>query len=434
MHKHYWKNWSGNQACEPIYFHRPETVEEIIKIVSQARQRGQCIRVVGAGHSWSPLVATSDHLISLDKHNRILNVDRQELTVTVQAGIRLYQLNAQLAQYGLALSNLGTIDQQSLAGVISTGTHGSGINYGIIATQVVDLELITGRGEIVYCDKEQNPDIFYAALCGLGSLGVISTVTIRCEMAFNLHCVEEKVPLDYMLNNLESLIQNNEHFKFYWIPYANVCLTFSLNRTKQPVQRPQVRKLVDHYVARNLAYDSVCRLGSCFKGYIPTFNRLLTKFAATRAEYVDVSHSAFCFPIYMKHWESEYAIPVENTVQTFCELREFIEGNDLPVNMTMEYRFANEDEIWLSPAYRRKSCFVDAIQHCSLPYEGYFRGVDQLLRKQKARPHWGKLHYKTSDELATLYPAWPQFLEVRHRLDPDNVFMNPYLEELLGPE
>jgi L-gulonolactone oxidase len=429
-----WKNWAGNLRCSPKSFHQPATLDEIRQLVRNITKAGERLRVAGGGHSWSPLVWNDDNLVSLDNFNRVIDVDDQAQTITVEGGIRLGQLNLALENHGLALPNLGTIDKQSFAGAISTGTHGTGIKHGILSTQVKALDLVTGSGDVLSCSTEENQDVFSAALCSLGSLGIISRVTIQCRPAFRLYTEEFKEPLSYVLTNLEALIQNNDHFSFYWMPYTDICLILTRNETADPVRRPKLPTLFDHYVAKNFAFDAVCRLGAIFQPQIPSFNRLLTYLAPRRQAHVDRSFCAFNIPVLIKHWESEYSIPVESTINVIKGLKHLIESQGQPVNMFLEFRFVKGDDIWLSPAYGRDSCYVDGFQYQHLNHDNYFRSLNDLYDDYSARPHWGKIHYKDYRAFRELYPRWGDFLQIREQLDPGRMFTNDYLDQLFGDQ
>src|SRR5262245_3142540 len=158
-----WRNWTGNQSCAPVAIERPRTEDEIVAIVRSAEAAGERVKVFGAGHSFTAIALTDGHLLSLDGHSQILHTDSQNHRVTVQAGIRLQKLNEELHARGLAMPNLGDIAYQSIAGAISTATHGTGRDFGGIATQVVGMRIVAGDGSVIECDAEREPEVFHAA-------------------------------------------------------------------------------------------------------------------------------------------------------------------------------------------------------------------------------------------------------------------------------
>ena len=182
-----WTNWSGSVASIPQQIIKPNTVDELTTLMKTYAHDERHVRVVGAGHSFTPLVQTDDILLSLEHLQGITNIDDNHNTVTVLGGTWLKNLGADLFKHGLAQENLGDIDVQSIAGAISTGTHGTGIAFGSIATQVEALTLVTASGELLRCSAEHNPDIFKAAQVSLGTLGIIADVTLRVVPAKRLH-------------------------------------------------------------------------------------------------------------------------------------------------------------------------------------------------------------------------------------------------------
>ena len=227
----YWKNWAGNQQCLPELIERPTSEQGLVRIVKQAAEAGQHVKVAGSGHSFTGVALTDGRLVQLDNYNRVLAIDREKLSATVQAGISIARLSEELDRNGLALENLGDINYQSISGAISTATHGTGRAFGGIATQVTGLRLITGDGSIIECSAEKEPEVFSAARVGLGALGIISTVTLRCVKAFNLRVLEMPERVDQVLERLDENIRDNDHFEFFWVPNTGWALTKRNERT-----------------------------------------------------------------------------------------------------------------------------------------------------------------------------------------------------------
>ena len=227
------RNWSRVWQVQPRQYHQAKDEATIVHLVQQAAAEGHRVRVVGAGHSWSPIALTDDTMLNLDHYNRLLHIDHDKLQVTVQGGMRLKTLNRLLEEQGLALSNLGSISEQSVAGVISTGTHGTGIGLGLLASQVVALRLIDGQGNIHELSAADG-DRWRAALVGLGSLGIISTVTLQCVKAYHLEEKAYPLPFEAAIQQLPQLVQNNRHLKLWWFPHADKVQVYAYNKTDLP--------------------------------------------------------------------------------------------------------------------------------------------------------------------------------------------------------
>jgi L-gulonolactone oxidase len=344
----------------------------------------------------------------------------------------LHRLNLELHARGLALENLGDIAYQTIAGAISTGTHGTGRSLGGLATQVTGLRLIAGDGSLIDCSAEVEPAVFHAARVGLGALGMISTVTLRCPPAFNLHAIEAPMPVDTVLGSLDELAGGNDHFEFFWFPHTDWALTKRNNRTHRPLSpRSRWREFLDDTLVNNVAFGALCRLGRWRPSLIPP---LLAKLPPPGgAEYVDKSYEVFVSPRLVRFYEMEYGIPREAAREAFNEVRRYIERSGLVITFPVEVRFVAGDDIPLSMAYGRDTCCIAVHVYQGTHYHQYFEAVEQIMSGYGGRPHWGKLHFQTAETLASRYPEWDRFQAVRARLDPEGRFSNPYLERVLGP-
>jgi L-gulonolactone oxidase len=427
-----WRNWAGNQTCAPASFDRPRTEAELIAVVERAATAGRTVRVVGAGHSFTPLVCTDGHLVDLRDYGRVLTVDADSGRVTVEAGISLSALNGELAQFGLALENLGDIAYQSVAGAISTATHGTGLRYGNLATQVRGLRLISGDGTPVDIDAERNPELLDVAAVGLGALGVVSTVTLQCVPAFNLHAIERAELVDEVLERWEDEIADHDHFEFFWVPGTRWALTKRNHRTDEPARpRPAWRAFRDDYLLNNVAFGLTCRVGRVRPDLIPRLAKLTP--STGPAEYVDASYSVFASPRLVHFYEMEYAIPRAHLIEAFDRVRALVRGLGVPISFPVEVRVVAGDGLALSTAHGRETAYIAVHVYRGSPYDEYFQGVEHIMDDYGGRPHWGKMHFQTATTLAPRYPRWGDFQAARARLDPEGMFTTPYLERLLGP-
>ena len=427
----HWKNWAGNQQCTPERIERPATEQGLVRIIKQAAAAGQRVKVVGSGHSFTGIALTDGRLIKLDGYARVLSIDREKQTATVQAGIPIARLSRELDKQGLALENLGDINYQSISGAISTATHGTGHALGGIATQVTGLRLITGDGSIVDCSAEKEPEIFSAARVGLGALGIISTVTLRCVKAFNLHAIEMPERVDEVLERLDENIQTNDHFEFFWVPNTGWALTKRNQRTTAPVvTRGLWKEFRDDILVSNFAFEALCRIGRLRPALIPRVARALPQ--TGRTEYIDKSYRVFSSPRMVRFYEMEYGIPAEAAIEAFNRVRSFLKQSGLVPIFPVEVRFTKGDDIPLSTASGRDSCYIAVHVFEGMQYQQYFEAVEDIMNDYAGRPHWGKLHFQTAGTLVPRYPQWDEFQKVRSRLDPEGRFSNPYLDRVLG--
>jgi L-gulonolactone oxidase len=426
-----WRNWAGNQKASPLSIDAPRSVAELAALVASASEQGQKVKAVGSGHSFTSAAATNGRMIRLENLSGILHVDRATCRVTVGAGTRLSELNTLLDAEGLALANLGDIAYQTVAGAISTSTHGTGKALTGLAGQVVAMKLVNGHGEIIECSQSVTPHIFDVARVSVGALGVITEYTLQAVPSFRLRALEQPMRLDDVLENAHDLASTNDHFEFFWIPHTKWALTKRNNRTEDELQPlPRVKGWIEKTFMENYAFGAVCRIGRARPSLIP---RLATALPSSGSrEYVDQSFKIFASPRIVRFYEMEHALPVEALVPALKEIRAMVDRKGYLLNFPVEVRFTKGDDVPLSTAYGRDSAYIAVHVYKGMECEPFFRDVEDILRAYDARPHWGKMHYREADELSKLYPRWDEFITLRNQLDPQRTFSNAYSDTVFG--
>ena len=428
-----WSNWSGSVKCSPIEVVRPRSIDELAKMVRECGRAGRHMRVAGSGHSFTPIAQSNDILMSLEDMQGVESIDTERGTVTILGGTVLKNLGEMLFEHGLAQENLGDIDVQSISGAISTGTHGTGMRFGTLSTQVEGFTLVTASGEILECSLESEPEVFKAAQVSLGTLGVIAKVKLRVVPSKRLHYLGQRKKLADCLAHLEQYKQENSHFEFLWFLYTGGVQAKFLNETTEPVSKSTFWGNFNKLVLENYVYwllSESCRL---FPRLCKTVCNISAQSIATIDE-VNYSHRLFTTPRMVRFQEMEYNIPVEYTVAVINEIQECIQRRQFRVHFPIECRFVHSDDIWLSPASGRESAYVAVHMFQGMPYRSYFYYIEEIFRRYQGRPHWGKMHTRTARELAELYPHWHDFRRVRAALDPQGMFLNSYLRDLLDAD
>ena len=435
-----WRNWTGDQRCRPAALERPGSIAEIAAALERAATHDQRVRVAGAGHSFTDIALTDGRQLKLDGMSRLLDADRDSGLVRVQGGITIRALNARLAALGLALENLGDIDAQSIAGAISTATHGTGAKLPNISAQVAALTLVLADGSTLHCSAE-DPELLRAARVGLGALGVIAEVTLRCVPAFTLRGIDAPAPLQQTLERFEELSLANDHFELYVFPHTGTALTRTNNRTEeQPRPRSRKTAYLNDVLLTNRTFELFCRLGRRWPAQIPRINRVVTRLAGTSRR-IDRSDRIFSSPRLVRFTEMEYALPRERTVEAVRSVLETVatrargggHRRGFAVPFPIEVRTVAADDALLSTAAGRDSGYVAVHMFEGMAWEPYFRAVEDVMLDLGGRPHWGKRHFQTAATLRERYPEWERFQAVRRRLDPGGRFANAYVERLLGP-
>ena len=396
-----WRNWSGGVTAFPRERVQPATEDALRSVVVRAGRAEEVVRVVGAGHSFTPLCATDGVLVSLDGLQGIRTIAPAG-DVTVWAGTRIAQLGMLLLQAGLALDNQGDIDSQSIAGAISTGTHGTGPAFGSLATQITGLRLVLASGDVIDCSPTAEPELFSSACVSLGALGVLSQVTLRAVPAFRLRETSWAATVGECLTELPTLAARNRHVEFFWLPVQDCCVIKALSLTDEP--------------PRGAASLTLPPPG--------TVERYL------QPERIDWSARIYPSVRAVPFNEMEFAVPAASGSQCFLEIRECMRTLHPGVEWAVEYRTQRADTIDISTAYGRDVVAISIHEAAGRPYESFFRDAEAIFRNYRGRPHWGKIHWHTPRELRELYPMWDKFQTTRERLDPNGRFLNSYLRTL----
>jgi L-gulono-1,4-lactone dehydrogenase len=428
-----WRNWAGNQTMTPALVERPASTQQVAEAVRRATASGRRVKAVGSGHSFTGIALTDGVLLDLGRLDRLVSADPDTGLVGVEAGMPLHRLNAVLAEHGLGLTNMGDVDRQTVSGALSTGTHGTGRSSGGLAAQVAGLELVLADGSVVTCSADQRPELFDVARVSLGALGVVTRVTLQAEPAFLLRADERPEPLDDVVDGFEELVAAHDHAEFYWFPHTDVALVKRNDRVEgPPAPLSRARALVEDEVLSNGLFSATCRLGRRVPRAVPSLNRVASRLLAPRT-YTDAAPKVFTSPRRVRFRETEWAVPRASLPEVFRELRRLPERLGLRISFPVEVRACPADDVPLSTASGRDTAYVAAHAYAGTPHAEWFSAVSTLCADAGGRPHWGKEHDLTADDLRPRYPRFEEYVAVRDRLDPGGAFANDYLDRVLGP-
>ncbi|KAG1174940.1 hypothetical protein G6F70_004456 [Rhizopus microsporus] len=425
------KNWSNTFTCKPELFFRPRTESQVQKIILLANKLNKPLKAVGSGHSPSDLACSSGFMISLENLNALLNVDKNNNTVTVEAGMSLHKLHVVLRENGLALSNLGSISDQSVAGVMATATHGTGAHFGCLSTFIVNLTLVTADGSVLFCSPDENRQVFEAARCSLGALGIITRMTLKVEPDFKLEAIQKPYKFSKVLENWDEVIHSSEHTRIWWYPHTDDCVVWRANRTDKEKYKSSPSYFMERVYGFHI-YQAMLNITRYGPSLIPYLTKLMFKTLHSKPIHVvDDSNKVFNFDCLFPQYVNEWAIDWKDAPAALMKLDKFITENDLKVHFPVEIRFVDEDDVWLSPANGRKTCYIGVIMYRPygkpVPYKKYWKGYEDIMREYNGRPHWAKAHGQTRKDLEASYPKFKDFLRVRQQLDPKGIFLNDYL-------
>lgn len=429
-----WQNWSGRLTGEAAELGRPGGTEDVVTAVNRAVTDGRRVKVAGSGHSFSEVADPTGALsLRMDRLDRVLDVDAESGRVTVGSGITLHQLNPVLQRFGLAMENLGDIDRQTIAGATATGTHGTGAGFGSLSTQLRGMTVVLADGSVRQCSSEQHPELFAAARVGLGALGVITEVTLQCVPAYVLHSREAAMPLGQVLEELDALVDGNDHFEFFWFPHTRTALTRRWNRlpADTPLHPISSRRRQIGDGMQTIAGNALFGLAAAVPRLTPPITRAVSAVFAG-PEQTDVSYKVFASRRDIRFNEGEYGIPRAAAVATLREIIGWMGTHDEKVSFPFEVRFVAPDDIPLSPGYGRASAYIAFHQFHRMPYRRFFDAMEDILGAVEGRPHWGKMHRLDASTLRPRYPRFDDFVTLRDSLDPTGVFANAYLDRVLG--
>jgi L-gulono-1,4-lactone dehydrogenase len=427
-----WRNWAGDQACRPAELLQPGNREELVAAVGSAAAAGRKVGVAGSGHSFTEAAFTEGTMLDLGALSGVIEADRSSGLVKVGGGTVLADLNEELSRLGLAMENLGDIDRQTIAGAISTGTHGTGAKLRNISAQVEGLELVLGDGSVRELGTTTEPELLQAARVGIGALGAVSTVTLRCVPAFVLRRVDSPCPREEVLDAFQQRADANDHFELFTFPYADSALVLERNRVEGPAQpRGKAAAYLNDIVLENWALEAISAAGKLFPRGIPWLSRLAA-WLASGSESTDRSDRIFANERRVRFTEMEYGVPREHGPEAARRVIEWVRANRYPVFFPIEMRVTAGDDALLSPSHERDTAYIAVHQYRGMEWRPYFEAVESIMDEYGGRPHWGKRHFQTATTLAERYPRWSEFQAARDELDPQRIFTNEYAERVLG--
>ena len=396
-----WTNWAGTECCEPSAIIRATSVEHVAEILSDATGRGVTVRPVGSGHSFAPLVPTDGILLDVSALSGIQSIDSVKAQARVGAGTRIAALGQPLWEAGLTLSNQGAIDAQTIAGAMSTSTHGSGLKLKSIAGSVVGAEVVTSAGELIRFDSD-DPRLA-AVRASMGTLGVIVSLDLQLEAAFKLRESLQFWPFAEVLERWDAETRARRHFSFVYGPQYDT--SAALPPVPPDMVEPTLVRIYDE-VPADAEDDHApgARLNRPYRIYPDEFTGTWEEVEPLVPYAVALDAIAACLPL----------------------LDEF------PDEFPLEARTVAGDDAWLSPMFGRDSVAINVCRTYGPDNRPFFEAIRRVLGPFQGRPHWGKQPYLWDPEsYRALYPRWDDFVALRRELDPAGTFLNPALRSIL---
>ena len=387
---HRWTNWSSKLHAQPAAIHHVRSEDDAVALAVAARDDGSSIRCVGTAHSHAPLVPTPDTIADVSALSGVISMDAETRRAWVRAGTPISALGRPLQDGGLALENQGDIDRRTLAGAVATGTHGTGVSLSNLSSAVVGARLAVSTGDLLTCSVDDQHELWQVTRQNLGAIGIVTAIEIQLRDAYRLRQQGWNEPLDDMLSRLDEIVHHHRHFEFFWFPTADMVVAKATDETdddpEYPVGEEGSRCAWNHEVLSN--------------------------------------HRDW------PHTEMEYSIPLEAGPPCLADLREMLRTDFPEMGWPVEYRTLAADDVWLSTAYRRRSATISIHADVETNEVLLFEACEKIFVQHDGRPHWGKVHYRRGDELATTHPRWDDWWRVRDATDPTGTFVNEHLDEL----
>ncbi|CAL1697949.1 unnamed protein product [Somion occarium] len=436
--KAHFTNWGQSYTCSPSVVFEPETEEQCAVILEVARREGETVRAAGVGHSPSDLACTKGYMLRTEKLCRVLEVNTEKRYVVAEGGITLNALHAALAEHGLAMINVGSISDQTLAGVVTTATHGTGLGFKVISTHVQALVLLLADGSRRRCSRNEHAELFMASLCGLGSTGLILQIQMEVGPAFRLKERQTSLGFTEVVDRLDAYASASEHVRLWWFPQADTIRLSCADRTTEP--RKPAASFLWHSVIGYHVVQFLLFVGIYVRAINPWIARLTVWLDRAPTLTVDDSWRVFNLDCKYPQFTTEWALPYTSTAACLLELRTWLDNEHrsptgLRPHFPLEIRFSDQDDIWLSPSSGTRTTWIGIIQYkpygFNVPYRKLFAQFEAILAKHGGRPHWAKAHSLKPVELRRLYPRFDDFIRVLEDVDPRGMFRNEYVQRHL---
>ena len=404
-----WRNWVGNQYCVSQFKAAPVSEAELCELVREADKRDLAVRVSGSGHSFTPVVGTSGLLLSLAGLRGVTRVDHAKKQITVAGGTRINDVGKSMKQHGLSLVNQGDIDSQAVAGAFTTGTHGTGMTLGNLASSIAGMRIVKANGDVLDIDGTDE-DLLHAAQVSIGSLGIISSLTLNVMDSYNLHEKLWRDDFETCMERHDELAATHRHFGFFWCPTPESRHLYCLPDTAS--------------VSSTIAVSDVCEMKVMD----------ITDEPPMETEFEKIAYSSEVYPIeYVPNFvELEYAVPVEHGKESVRAVRHLMLTRYPDCIYPIEYRFTAGDPAWMSPFYHQDSVTLSVSGGPGIAFWAFLNDTDQILRRYNSRPHWGKMHFLDTQDVTNLYPRAGDFRKLRREIDPKGRFLNDHIRMLLG--
>lgn len=411
------KNWAGNLEYSTDNVFYPKTVQEVQQLIKKLHK----LKPLGTRHCFNSIADSKYNLISTRDMNKIIALDSEAKTVTVEGGIKYGELCPYLHEKGFALHNLASLPHISVAGSCTTATHGSGVGNGNLATAVSALEIVNAEGNVVQLSKVKDGDNFYGAVVGLGALGVVTKVTLDLIPTFMMRqYVYEKLPFDQLKENFDKIMSAGYSVSLFTDWQGD---TINEVWIKQTVSDATDFSQMKEFYGAKAATKNMHPIAEL------SAENCTEQMGVPGPWYERQPHFKMGFtPSSGKELQAEYFVPHHHAVEAMMAVKT-LSTKIGPHLFISEIRTIAADQFWMSPCRNQASVAI----HFTWKQEWdevskLLPQVEKLLEPFSVRPHWGKLFTMSPKELASRYEKLPDFKKLISSFDPKGKFTNEFLK------
>ncbi|HEY4148962.1 MAG TPA: D-arabinono-1,4-lactone oxidase [Chitinophagaceae bacterium] len=414
------KNWAGNHTYKTNLLRQAGSIEEVQSLVKKYPR----LKVLGTRHCFNDIADSGGCLISLEGLNKIIALDKERQTVTVEAGVRYGELAVYLHERGYALHNMASLPHISVVGGCATATHGSGIKNGNLSTSVRAMELLTASGELLVLDREKDKEILSGAVVHLGGLGIVTSITLAIEPTYQVQqYVYENLPMGELEHHFEAIMSAGYSVSLFtdWRK-KNINEVWIKARVREDGKGEREADFFGATAAtQNLHPISDVPAENCTE-----------QMGVPGAWHERLPHFRMGFtPSSGKELQTEYFVPVENAYQAIQAIEQLHE-KIAPYLLISEIRCIAADELWMSPCYRQACTALHFTWQQDWPaVRELLPLVEERLAPFHAKPHWGKLFSMRHKDIKRLYTKLPDFQKLLRKYDPRGQFRNEWLDSIV---
>ncbi|MEO5564353.1 MAG: FAD-binding protein [Chitinophagaceae bacterium] len=407
-------NWAGNLSYSTDNLFNPQTISELQDIIKKNKK----ITALGSKHSFNAIADSTDNQVSTSGLNKVISLDKEKNTITIEAGIKYGEFCTHLDTNGYALHNLASLPHISVAGACATSTHGSGIKNGSLATGISAIEFINGEGEIVSLSKEKNGDEFAGAIVGLGAIGIITKMTLALQPAFKMkQWVFQNMPMSELEKNFEEIMSAG-----YSVSLFTDWKNKNINQVWIKAIADETMNTLTEFHGAKLATRNMHPLEDL------SAENCTDQMGVAGPWYERMPHFKMGFtPSSGKELQSEYFIPFENAYEGMMAIEKLNEKVS-PHLFISEIRAIAADDLWMSPFYKRTCvAFHFTWKQEWEDVQKLLPLIEEALAPFNPRPHWGKLFSMKPNVLQSRIERLNDFKSLATKYDPNGKFRNEFI-------